>query len=157
MTASEQLNYINPKEVVTLPEGSWGVNNNHDVWSNPNNTWTWELIYNDELRLNNIFEKYPIVKMNQVQHRIALQALRELMLMQSSDWQFLIYTKSAQDYAEQRFTYHHSDFLRLCELIEKYKDINNILPEDLKYIEETEKRNAIFPELKLEWWVDLYK
>ncbi|MDT3739990.1 MAG: 1,4-alpha-glucan branching protein domain-containing protein [Candidatus Kapabacteria bacterium] len=155
--ASEQLMIVNPKEVVSIPEGSWGVNNNHDVWSNDENTWTWECIYNDELRLNNIFQKYPVDKLNPVQNRFALQALRELMLEQSSDWQFLIFTESARDYAEQRFTYHHSDFNRLCDMIEKYSDGSPILSDDKKYLEETGKRNSIFPELKLQWWDDLYK
>ena len=155
--ASEQLMIVNPKEVVSIPEGSWGVNNNHDVWSNDENTWTWECIYNDELRLNNIFQKYPVDKLNPVQNRFALQALRELMLEQSSDWQFLIFTESARDYAEQRFTYHHSDFNRLCDMIEKYSDDSPILSDDKKYLEETGKRNSIFPELKLQWWDDLYK
>jgi 1,4-alpha-glucan branching enzyme len=157
VTASEQLMIVNPKEVVSIPEGSWGVNNNHDVWSNDENTWTWECIYNDELRLNNIFQKYPVDKLNPVQNRFALQALRELMLEQSSDWQFLIFTESARDYAEQRFTYHHSDFNRLCDMIDKYSDGSPILADDKKYLEETGKRNSIFPELKLQWWDDLYK
>lgn len=156
VTASEQLMIVKPSEVVSIPEGSWGVNNNHDVWSNDENTWTWECIYNDELRLNNIFEKYPVEKLNPVQKRFALQALRELMLEQSSDWQFLIFTESARDYAEQRFTYHHSDFNRLCDMIEKYSDGSPIITDDNKYLEETGKRNSIFPELQLEWWVEVF-
>ena len=157
VTATEQLQTINPREVVALPEGSWGENNNHDVWSNEENTWTWECIYNDELRLNNLLEKFPINNQNVNQKRISLQILRELMLLHSSDWQFLIHTQAARDYAEQRFTYHHSDFNRLCDLFEKYENPSEIFEEDLKYIEETEKRNSIFPELQLDWWQDLYK
>lgn len=157
VTASEQIEAVKPKEVVALPEGSWGENNNHDVWSNDENKWTWELIYNDELRLSNIFAKFPVAQLSKAQHRIALQALRELMLLHSSDWQFLIYTQSARDYAEQRLTYHHSDFNRLCDLLEKYATQDSIEKEDLKYIDETEKRNSIFPELQLEWWVEIFK
>ncbi|MBX3043868.1 MAG: DUF1957 domain-containing protein [Candidatus Kapabacteria bacterium] len=156
VTASEQLLAVKPREVVQLPEGSWGENNNHDVWSNPENTWTWESIYNDELRLNNLFEAYPLNTQNATQKRIALQALRELMLLHSSDWQFLIYTQSARDYSEQRFTYHHSDFNRLCDLFEKYAANGEIQNPDLKYLEETEKRNSVFPELQLEWWQELF-
>ncbi len=157
VTASEQLDIMKPKEVVSLPEGSWGESNNHDVWSNDGNTWTWELIYNDELRLNNLLIKYPVDKLSPAQKRIALQALRELMLMHSSDWQFLIYTQSARDYAEMRLTFHHSDFNRLCDLLDNYSGKSEISKEDLRYVEETEKRNSIFPELQLEWWVDIFK
>jgi 1,4-alpha-glucan branching enzyme len=144
---------MKPKEVVLLPEGSWGEKNNHDVWSNESTKWVWEANYNDEFRLNNIMEKYPIQTQSPLQKRILTQALRELMLLQSSDWPFLIYTQSARDYAEQRFSYHHSDFNRLCDLSEKYSSNSDIISNDLKFIEDVEKRNSIFPELQLEWWV----
>ena len=79
------------------------------------------------------------------------------MLLHSSDWQFLIHTLSAQDYAEQRFLYHHSDLNKLCELAEIYSLNDSITENDLHYLEETEKRNSIFPELQLEWWDDIFK
>ncbi|MBI5325565.1 MAG: DUF1957 domain-containing protein [Ignavibacteriae bacterium] len=155
-TASEQIYRIKPCEVMSLPEGSWGENNNHDVWCNDENKWTWEAEYNDELRLHELMKKIPIENLNENQTRIYKQALKELLLLQSSDWQFLIHTKSARDYAEQRFSYHHSDFNRLCELIEKSND-NNLTREDLNYLEITENRNSVFPELKLEWWDDFWE
>ena len=153
--AGENYDILKPNEVVSIPEGSWGENNNHDVWSNPGNTWTWEAIYNDELRLNNLMESINLNTIDEKLRRILTQVLRELMLLHSSDWQFLIYTQSAKDYAEQRFTFHHSDFNRLCDIAENYilnKEINSF---ELSYLEETEMRNAIFPELQLEWWDDL--
>jgi 1,4-alpha-glucan branching enzyme len=151
-TASEQLYFMNPKEVISIPEGSWGVNNNHDVWVNPENNWTWEAIYNDELRFSKLTGGIKDSEKDDMLVRILLQALRELMLLQSSDWQFLIYTQSAKDYAEQRFSYHHSDFNKICDFAEEYIQNKAIKPEDLMYLEQAEKRNSIFPELKLEWW-----
>lgn len=151
-TASEQLYAIRPKEVMSLPEGSWGENNNHDVWMNEGNKWTWEAIYNDELRLNKLFEKYPIEKLDPKHRRIFTQTMRELMLLHSSDWQFLIYTQSARDYAEQRFSFHHNDFNRLCNMAEKYGETKSLTPEDEALLAESEKRNSVFPELQLEWW-----
>jgi 1,4-alpha-glucan branching enzyme len=166
-TASEQLIRINPTEVLHLPEGSWGENNNHDVWSNEGNKWTWEVIYNNENRLREIYEKFSICsldeavnihgqsqqnKLSELSLRIIKQALREFMLLDSSDWQFLIHTQSAKDYAEQRFLFHNSDFNKLCELAMKYKDKELLEEKDRNYLEETEKRNSIFPELQLVWW-----
>lgn len=154
ITASKQLYKMKPKEIMSIPEGSWGVNNNHDVWSNSETTWTWEAEYNDELRLNNLLERIPKDKIIGMLERILLQAMKELLLVQSSDWQFLIYTESAKDYAEQRISYHHSDFNKLCDLAEKQLDSGKISDDELKYLADTEKRNSIFPELKLEWWKD---
>ena len=82
--------------------------------------------------------------------------MREMMLLQSSDWQFLITTQSARDYSEQRFSYHHSDFNMLCDMAEKYSEIQSLTFLDNLYLQETEKRNSPFQELNLEWWKDIY-
>jgi 1,4-alpha-glucan branching enzyme len=151
-TASEEILVSKPREVISLPEGSWGKNNNHDVWSNNETKWTWEAIYNDENRLNAILEKYPLQSCDDNYKEILTQALRELMLLQSSDWQFLIYTQSARDYAEQRFSYHHSDFNKLCDLAEKYVTKGTMDEVDFNYLHETSARNCPFQELKIDWW-----
>ncbi|MEJ5286262.1 MAG: Glycogen branching enzyme, GH-57-type, archaeal [Candidatus Kapaibacterium sp.] len=151
-TCSEEIFRVDPDIIVKLPEGSWGVNNNHDVWSNPETLWTWEAIYNDEKRFNELIEIVKNRRNNELIVRIMTQALRELLLVQSSDWQFLIYTKSAKDYAEQRFFFHHSDFNRLLDLVEKLLQSNNLTKEDLSFLQECEKRNSLFPELQLDWW-----
>jgi 1,4-alpha-glucan branching enzyme len=155
-TASEQIIRINPVEVLRLPEGSWGENNNHDVWCNEGNKWTWEVLYNSENRFKSLLSNHPVEKLNQLQKRIALQALREFLLMQASDWQFLIHTKSAKDYSEQRFSFHYSDFTKLCNMVEQYANQTELTTEDKNYLEETEKRDELFKELQLEWWCELY-
>jgi len=148
---SEEIIRVEPELIVKLPEGSWGVNNNHDVWSNPETLWTWEAIYNDEKRFSDIIEIHKQTPQDELRNRILKQALREMLLLQSSDWQFLIYTKSAKDYAEQRFFFHHSDFNKLLDLYEKA--INMPLSrEDLLFLEECEKRDSLFNELQIEWW-----
>ncbi|MCX6145793.1 MAG: DUF1957 domain-containing protein [Candidatus Kapabacteria bacterium] len=153
-TASENLEIIKPKTVISIPEGSWGENNNHDVWSNPSNYWTWEKIYNCENRFETISKIVDFRNTEPVLNRILLQTLRELMLLQSSDWQFLITNESAKDYSEMRFEYHYSDFNILCDMA--YKRINDfdLSDEDEIFIENTENRNCIFPELRLDWWYD---
>ncbi|TAL71103.1 MAG: DUF1957 domain-containing protein [Bacteroidetes bacterium] len=155
-TASEQIFRVKPSEVMSLPEGSWGENNNHDVWCNDENKWTWEAEYNDELRLHSTLKQFPDRIINPVQTRILTQAMKELLLLQSSDWQFLIHTKSAKDYAEQRFSNHHSDFNKLCDLSDKAKE-TELAADDVKYLTETEDRNSLFTELKLEWWDDFWE
>ncbi len=155
VSASNQLYNINPREIVTMPEGSWGENNNHDVWMNENNKWTWEAIYNSELRLHKIFEKIDIPK--GMLKRVMLQAVRELMLMHSSDWQFLIHTIAAKDYAEQRFYFHTNDFNRLCDIIDILLEGKDLTNEQLSFIDKTEKLNPVFPELELGWWQDPFK
>jgi 1,4-alpha-glucan branching enzyme len=74
------------------------------------------------------------------------------MLLQASDWQFIMFTRAAKDYADERFSYHNSDFNKLCDFAEKFASNGYLPPEDERYLEATENRNSVFPELKLEWW-----
>ena len=151
-TCSEQILRTKPLDVYRLPEGFWGVNNNHDVWMNEGNKWTWEALYNNENRLKLYYDKYDSEKIDPKIVRILKQAVRELMLLQASDWQFLIFTESAKDYAEQRFYYHNSDFNKLLDLTDKVNEMGHLDDKDMNYLTSTEKRNSIFPELQLEWW-----
>ena len=150
-TSSQCLDSINIEKSVVLPEGSWGKNGNHEVWMNPETEWTWELIYKAEEQFGNIMLAY-IAKRNDVQERILKQMLRELLLMQSSDWQFLITTVSAKDYAEKRFVQHNADFHVLIDMLDRYKTRNTLPAKDFELLHEIEKRNAVFSELSLDWW-----
>ncbi len=149
---SEEIFRVNPKLIVRLPEGSWGVNNNHDVWSNPDTYWTWEAIYNDEKRFGDFISNLSQRLDNKELNRVLKQALRELLLLQSSDWQFLIYTRSAKDYAEQRFFFHHTDFNRLMDFADKIVTNHILSAEEISFLEECERRNSLFPELEIDWW-----
>jgi 1,4-alpha-glucan branching enzyme len=151
-TAHEYYIKENAKDVIHLPEGSWGENNTHEVWINEQTKWTWEQIYNCELRFSKIMEKADLENINQLEHRILKQALRELLLMQASDWQFLIHTKGATDYAEQRFFYHNTDFNKLCDLYELFVKSKSLSQTELSYLLNVEKRNSLFEELNLKWW-----
>ncbi len=151
VTCSEQIVKTKPSEIVSLPEGSWGKNNNHDVWMNEDNKWTWEVIYNNENRFKEYHQKYagssePLII------DMMTQALRELALLESSDWQFLIFTESAKDYAEQRFSYHHSDFNKLLDMCDKMNETRNLSINDIHFFESTKLRNCPFQELNLDWW-----
>src|SRR5205823_9859498 len=48
---------------------------------------------------------------------VLAQAARELLLAQSSDWQFIISTGAVVDYAERRFTLHCDDAERLIKAL----------------------------------------
>jgi 1,4-alpha-glucan branching enzyme len=152
VTASEQLNYIKPHEVMRIPEGSWGDGGNHKVWMNNETKWTWIAIYDDEVLFDVLLQKHPVPTMDATMRRIATQALRELLLLQASDWQFLVTTVAARDYAERRFLFHHTDFKKLIDLAYRYAATGELSDEEEHYVETVEARNSCFPELRLEWW-----
>jgi len=77
---------------------------------------------------------------------------RELLLLQSSDWQFLISTWHARDYAEQRFSEHAEKFQRLVSMAQKSTK-ESLTQEEINYLVDCEKSDSIFPDLDLTWFI----
>ena len=80
------------------------------------------------------------------------QLCRELLLLESSDWQFLITTGAARDYAEMRFLTHNDQFLELktiWEAFERDQQLNEHMQSRLAAIEE---RDNIFPGIDPSMW-----
>jgi 1,4-alpha-glucan branching enzyme len=72
--------------------------------------------------------------------RLLNQLARELLLAQSSDWAFLMTTKTAKEYSTKRTKEHISNFNRLLDGL-----LSNCI--DIKLLEWMEYRNSIFDEL----------
>lgn len=98
-----------PTESIVLPEGSWGAGGDHRTWLNEDTAWTWPAIYERQARaIKLLAEPNPSTQ----------QLARELLLLQSSDWQFLMTTGQARDYAIERFNSHAERFDALANAIE---------------------------------------
>lgn len=113
-TAAEYLHREPPKERIALSEGSWGKNNDHSTWLNEGTAWMW-----DELgRLAGDMDglRSAVRRGDLFRERAARQAMRELLLAQSSDWPFLVTTGQAADYAVERFRSHAHRFRRAVAL-----------------------------------------
>jgi 1,4-alpha-glucan branching enzyme len=130
---------------ISLPEGSWGEGGYHSVWLNADNHWTWEQLYPAEHKMR---ELAAICKSGDAL-RVATQAGRELLLAEASDWQFLISTWSARDYAEIRFADHIERFNRLASLAVVNRPLT---PEEWDYVADCEQRDAAFPDLEISGW-----
>jgi 1,4-alpha-glucan branching enzyme len=77
---------------------------------------------------------------------------RELLLLESSDWKFLITTWSARDYAEMRFLEHLESFRVLSEMARRLLEGKQPSQEDLNVLGECEGRDSIFPEVDPAWY-----
>jgi 1,4-alpha-glucan branching enzyme len=77
---------------------------------------------------------------------------RTLFLLESSDWQFLISTFSARDYAELRLVAHHDDFRRLAAMTRRYAAERSLPAEDWNFLNYCQERDNIFPEIDPNWW-----
>jgi len=106
-----------PRESIALGESSWGDRGNHYTWKGPVTEWMWPLIHGAEDRMRALAERFPSA--TGVTRRALNQAARELLLLQSSDWGFLITTGQAGDYATRRFHEHLERFGRLASALEE--------------------------------------
>ncbi|MCX6827081.1 MAG: DUF1957 domain-containing protein [candidate division Zixibacteria bacterium] len=151
---SEHLDRVQPTEVISLPEGSWGEGGNHYIWLNQENEWTWKHIYAAEKKMCELARYYEANKGTIEPELVDIlkQAAREVMLMAASDWQFLISTWSARDYAELRLSEHWAEFKRLAEMADKKIRSESLSAGDWEFYSDSKKRDALFTEIELEWF-----
>jgi 1,4-alpha-glucan branching enzyme len=150
-TCARFLDEAQPVEVVSLPEGSWGQGGYHYIWLNEWTEWTWKHIYEDEGKLTALLKEFGKNPDNKLKD-ILVQMARELLLLEASDWQFLISTWSARDYAELRLAEHHQSFQRLATMAERYARGEWVDPGEWNFLGECRQKDNIFPALKLEWF-----
>ncbi|MDH7478440.1 MAG: DUF1957 domain-containing protein [Syntrophomonadaceae bacterium] len=100
------------------PEGipaasSWSGGGFYSNWLNQKNEWIYPLLYTAAARMGEMVERFPFAQ--GVTRRALNQALRELLLAQSSDWAFIMNNRTSVEYAEYRFREHLANFNRLYE------------------------------------------
>jgi 1,4-alpha-glucan branching enzyme len=113
-TAAEYLEGEPPRERIALSEGSWGKNNDHSTWLNEGTAWMWDELGRLAAEMDGLRAGGP--RGDPFRERAARQAVRELLLAQSSDWPFLVTTGQAADYAVERFRSHAHRFRRAVVL-----------------------------------------
>ncbi len=136
-TGSEYLEFQPPVQAIQIPESSWGSGGHWQVWLNNETEWMWPIINECELFMEEIAEANKN-KVGRLLERGLKQAARELVLLQSSDWPFLVTTGQAKDYAIERFNDHVARFKNLVEMIRfdkldeskisQYEDLDNPFP-----------------------------
>jgi len=151
---SEDLDRRKPDRVISIPEGSWGQGNHHYIWLNKHTEWTWKHIYKCEARMCELAAYWQA---NKDKHDGELeetlkQLARELMLMSASDWQFLISTFAARDYAEMRISEHYEDFQRLAAIADKMIAGGMVREGEREFLRDCSERDVLFPELDLDWF-----
>jgi len=115
-TASRFIEQHPPEDILALPESSWGSGGGHFTWQNADTDWIWPIIQSAALKMEGLVAKYT--EAEGAMKKILNQAARELVLLQSSDWPFLITTGQARVYAEDRFLQHVNRFQKLTDIAE---------------------------------------
>ena len=151
-TASRAMGDIRPREVVAVPEGSWGEGGYHYIWLNDGTSWTWAHVYEHEVAFCEAVEKWSDSDEPDVQ-RLLKQCARELLLLESSDWQFLISTISAADYAQLRFTDHSERLARLMDLLQLRATGGKLEDGDWLFVEDCESKDSLFEDVDPKAWL----
>jgi 1,4-alpha-glucan branching enzyme len=136
---------------IAMHEGSWGAEGTNQVWMNPETSWTYTHIYPAELYTRDVctaghWRDSPLGQ------RIARQLCRELLLLESSDWQFLITTGAARDYAEARFLTHNDQFNDIKSIWQSFESLGEITPTQQDRLAEIEHRDDVFPDIDPSHW-----
>ena len=150
-TAEDVIRDHPPDKVMRLPEGSWGEHGNHSVWINDDVRWLWEMEYRAEVGLLHALRDLPW-QTEEAVRRVLEQAARELLLLQASDWPFVIHSKGAVDYGITRFTGHCARFDRLIDCARALaagRELYAVLRVEL---DEAALHDSVFPEIDLRWW-----
>jgi len=144
-TAASHLARHPARAAVELTEGSWGANGDFSKWLNPETEWTWRSLWSIE---EAFWSAAPAALASPEQHDLLAQAARELLLAQSSDWQFIISSETATDYASRRFAEHADNCRQLLRGLSaddpsaararaaELRAINDVFPDVLRAVAE---------------------
>ena len=156
VTLGEHLSENPPKVSVSLPEGSWGQGGFHYIWLNEWTQWTWKHIYAAEDRMTVLADKYKDTD-DETLRRILNVMARQLLLLESSDWQFLISTWSARDYAEERIAVHDERIKNIEKILNSYLATGSLDVGNEDYLQRIQIDDDVFPTLDFTYWCTLPK
>lgn len=143
VTASQYLDSFPAHHTIRPLEGSWGAGGDFSMWLNEETRWTWDRLWPLE---EAFWELAPTVSNSGEARDFLAHAGRQLLLAQSSDWQFMISTGAVPDYGKKRFNLHCDDLEALLEALRPGASAES-LATARKTIRDLEKRDDLFPDI----------
>lgn len=104
---------------IHLAEGSWGRGGHHEVWLNDQTLDFWRQVYQAEAEMQRVASLG--IRDTNGRRRVMRQMMRELLLLESSDWPFLIDTGQAVEYARERYQDHANRFQELVQMFDHHQ------------------------------------
>jgi 1,4-alpha-glucan branching enzyme len=140
-TPGEYLDRHGDAEVVRPAPSSWGRNGYSEVWLEGSSSWVYRHLHACQEEMAAACVKYR--ERGGMTRRAMNQALRELLLAQSSDWPFIMASGTMPDYAEKRLRLHIGRFRALLSQLDRGEV-------DAEFLAEIEARDNIFPKIEFE-------
>jgi 1,4-alpha-glucan branching enzyme len=145
VSASRHLDDHGPRQALRLGAGSWGAGGDHGMWLNHQTEWTWRRLWKVE---DAFWDAAPrALAAGPAWRAVLAQAARELLLAQSSDWQFIISTGVAGDYAERRFLGHCEAAERLAAMLTAAGDGEVLGAAAVRAADELAVGDDLFPDI----------
>lgn len=113
---AEYLTRMPTQQVATPAQSSWGDKGYHEVWLTDANAWIYPHAFRAAEQLRDLARSHHDDAPDLVQ-RVLRQLARELLLVQSSDWAFILRNKTMAEYATHRTVSHLRRFRRLAEML----------------------------------------
>ena len=151
VTTATALSRSTLDKVARLPEGSWGEGGGHHVWLNEATRWLWESECRAEARFLQLLAVLPW-RTNPDVAAMLRRAGRELLLLQASDWPFVIHSAAATDYGVGRFAGHATRFDRLCTIATDVAAGRGMDAVRQSEVSEADAHDTIFADVDLGWW-----
>ncbi|HMP40961.1 MAG TPA: DUF1957 domain-containing protein [Roseiflexaceae bacterium] len=139
-TLSNYLRTFRPRQNMLLREGSWGPGGDFRAWAGNATETISHAIADAEQLLFGLVQRYPDADGDR--ERALNQALRELLLAQSSDWPLLL-NQGLIGEPRQRTSQH----LKRCEQLCAIADRPHLTEADRMLLEELEELDNPFPQL----------
>ncbi len=130
-TPSSMLDASGQLQTCEPAASSWGYRGYFETWVNASNDWVLPVVHAAE---------DSVARIPAADSRIRVQALRELLLLQASDWPFIISCDTHVEYAVRRIREHSEKLEHLAAMVGR----NDL---DRPGLAEMEARDPIFPEL----------
>ena len=146
ITPSEYLQGFPRNQVATPSYSSWGYKGYSEVWLEGSNDWLYRHLHKAAERMTEMANTHR--HSSGLLERGIKQAAREILLAQSSDWAFIMKTRTMVDYAVQRSREHLVSFNRLYDQIAQGQI-------DEKYLSDLESKNNIFPDIDYTLFADI--
>lgn len=145
-TPSEYLERF-PKNQVAVPSmSSWGHKGYSEVWLEGSNDWIYRHLHKAAERMVELANSYRDTT-DPLTTRALNQASRELLLAQSSDWAFIMKTRTMVEYAVKRTKDHLLQFSDLYFMVKSGTIDEN-------YLHNLESRDNIFPYIDFRVYAD---
>lgn len=138
ITPSEYLDKFPVIQQSNPAISTWGANGYNEVWLNQKNDWAIPHMTECGTRMIELAQTYPNAK--GILKQALNQCARELLLLQSSDWAFIITTGTMVEYSIKRIKDHIGRFNLLYTMIKN----NNI---DKEFLKDIQKKDKIFPKI----------